>query len=188
MQAPIIRDSLWLCLCPLYRPTTISNAIRSSGPRTLRGYHHLIRPATCSASSVVPIQHSTTVTSQYRKRHISPVVPTVPRGFLSKASPVKGPLAELDTTSIYENLRIWAASGDHAKVIEAVQYLINERQEHPNVRLYSALILVNVSPTYGTAGRVAALLQDMRDDRMEPDAGTCHDILEVPCCLLPLTI
>ena len=185
MQAPIIRDGLWLCLCPLYRLTTISNAIRSSGPRTLRVYHHLIRPATCSASGAVPIRHST-ITSQYRKRRILPVVPTASRDFRSKASPVKGPLAELDTTTIYENLRIWAASGDHTKVVEAVQYLINERQEHPNVRLYSALILVNVSPTYGTASRVAALLQDMRNDRIEPDAGTCHDILEVPCCLPPL--
>ena len=188
MQAPIIRDGLWLCLCPLYRPTTISNAIRSSRPRTLRVYHHLIRPATCSASGAVPIRHSTIATSQYRRRHTSPIAPMASRNFRSKASPVKGPLAELDTTTIYENLRVWAASGDHAKVAETVQYLINERQEHPNVRLYSALILVNVSPAYGTAGRVAALLQDMRDDGIEPDAGTCHDILEVPCCPLPLII
>ncbi|OCL03225.1 hypothetical protein AOQ84DRAFT_348060 [Glonium stellatum] len=178
MQAPIVRDGLWRCLCPSYRPNLIFKATRSSRPQALRTHHRLSRPATCNASGLVASRHSTISTSQYRKQHISPTISTSSRGFQSLARLVKGRLEELDTTAIYDNLRVWAATGNQAKVTEAVRYLIYERQERPNVRLYSALILVNVSPLYGTAGKVAALLQDMRHDGIELDAGTCHDVLE----------
>jgi hypothetical protein len=56
--------------------------------------------------------------------------------------------------------------------------LVRDRKERPSVQLYNMLILSNVGWQEGTAWRVAELIDDMKEDGLQPDVGTCHAALK----------
>ncbi len=66
-----------------------------------------------------------------------------------------------------------------AAVTAGVNLLIKERKERPNLMLYSALILANVSPEEGSAGQAALWFDELLAEGLEADAGICHDMLAV---------
>ncbi|KAJ9636825.1 hypothetical protein H2199_007819 [Coniosporium tulheliwenetii] len=68
--------------------------------------------------------------------------------------------------------------GHFADTKKLVEFLVVERNERPNAKLFSALILANVDPVEGSAADVGALLSELRAEGLEPDAGVCHDALK----------
>lgn len=84
----------------------------------------------------------------------------------------------LSTSQIYENLRIDASKG-HTKNCELmVHYLVKERGERPNLRIYSSLILSNVNPE-GSVAVMMDQIKELRDEGLELDSHACHDVLKV---------
>ncbi|KAJ9666942.1 hypothetical protein H2201_003076 [Coniosporium apollinis] len=61
--------------------------------------------------------------------------------------------------------------GHFADTKKLVEFLVVERNERPNAKLFSALILANVDPVEGSAADVGALLSELRAEGLEPDAG-----------------
>lgn len=88
-------------------------------------------------------------------------------------------LAQEPTSILYELLRSAASHGNTQEVDVIVTHLVHDRHEAPNLRLYGALMLVNVNVTEGSVSRVNALFQEMEDEGIALDVGICHDILKV---------
>ncbi|KAF2502840.1 hypothetical protein BU16DRAFT_498694 [Lophium mytilinum] len=169
MQRPLVVDGLWRCLCPAFRLKTPSKTLRTPFQQSVRAYQQ---------------PHS--------KRKRSPFTDTglFPDGKSRKARAGEPPWrpegsrpedyhhANETTEQLYGRLRTYAAAGNYNEVKDAVQYLIQGRGEKLNARLYSAMILANVHPLHGHAGRVSALLLEMENEGIEADAGVCHDVLQ----------
>ncbi|KAK5700908.1 hypothetical protein LTR97_005426 [Elasticomyces elasticus] len=83
------------------------------------------------------------------------------------------------TPYLYTRLRTLAFKGRTRKCRYLVEYIIKERKEKPNVQLYNALILSNVSHEDGGAWRVSDYLDEMRGAGLQPEVGTCHAVLKV---------
>ena len=84
-----------------------------------------------------------------------------------------------ETRFLYGRLRSAAAHGKQPQCQEIAEYLVKIRREKPNLQLYNALILSNIHNHFGAAWRVHDLLDEMREDGMQPDVGTCHAVLKV---------
>lgn len=85
----------------------------------------------------------------------------------------------LGTPELYELAHAAAAKGNSQETRRLVEYLVRERREEPNLRLYSILILANVHPSDGSARKVAALLAEMEQEGIQLNAQICHDVLRV---------
>ena len=83
------------------------------------------------------------------------------------------------TQFLYKRLRDAAIRGKERECRDLAEVLVKERGEKPNLRLYTALILSNISHDEGAAWRVHELLDDMAEDGLQPDVGTCHAVLKV---------
>ncbi|KAF2723012.1 hypothetical protein K431DRAFT_283517 [Polychaeton citri CBS 116435] len=88
-------------------------------------------------------------------------------------------LAQASTEEIVQRLRRSALKGDCAYVRRLAVYLVGERGMRPSISLYNAIILSNTSHSEGSAGRVADLLEEMRQNNIAPDVATCHAVLKV---------
>lgn len=84
-----------------------------------------------------------------------------------------------DIPSLYNRLRTFAAAGKVDGVTPIINKLVKRRREIPNLRLYEALILVNVSRQEGSAAAVGAVLQEMEAEGISPDSTIYHDALKV---------
>ncbi|PNS20999.1 hypothetical protein CAC42_3336 [Sphaceloma murrayae] len=80
---------------------------------------------------------------------------------------------------LYDMLRSYAEDGKKAMTVALVDYLVRNRGEKPNSRLYSSLILCNVDIDNGSALTVAQLLAEVEDEGLPMDSGMCHDALKV---------
>jgi len=78
-------------------------------------------------------------------------------------------------------LRTKAAHGLAEEVYAVVNQLVGIMQEAPNLRIYSALILANISAEHGSAAEVERLLAEMEDQGILLDDATYHSVLKV-CC------
>lgn len=101
-----------------------------------------------------------------------------------KRERAKNPREEIDfkqesAESLYGRLRIFAIDGKVHECREIAEVLVKERSEKPNLQIYNALILSNISHSEGTAWRVGELLDGMKDDGLQPDVQTCHAALKV---------
>jgi len=76
-------------------------------------------------------------------------------------------------------MRALAIGGNVQECRQVAELLVRERREKPNVQLYSALILSNISPDQGAAWRVSEYVEEMREAGLQPDTGTCHAVLKV---------
>ena len=91
---------------------------------------------------------------------------------------------EMPTERLYEELEMAANNGRHEDVRRIARYLLTERDQKPNAKLYSALILVNVAPETGSAAAVGVIVEEMQTEGIDLDARICHNILEVGGLLL----
>jgi len=86
-------------------------------------------------------------------------------------------------SELYSILRRYAARGSQEEVELLASNLIRERGESPNLKLYSALVLCNIDPVRGSAGRVKVLFHELEDSGLVPDAILFHDALKVSSIL-----
>lgn len=105
-------------------------------------------------------------------------------GLLGEKQPTQPLAPELEedaeaVRALYELLRSKAGLGKTHEVDEIVQQLVAKYGEAPNLRLYSALILVNHNYEFGSAAEVEQIVQEMRDEMMEPDETCYHNVLKV---------
>jgi hypothetical protein len=60
-----------------------------------------------------------------------------------------------------------------------IKILIKDRRETPNLRLYAGILHSFVNTQEGTAGKIRKVLEEMQEEGIDLDAGTCHYVLEV---------
>ena len=83
-----------------------------------------------------------------------------------------------NSQELYEELRRASGNAKYQRVQELVRLLIHKHKKEPNQRLYHALILANADPEYGTPSEVEALLKEMVQMDISPDAATYHGALK----------
>ena len=87
--------------------------------------------------------------------------------------------SEMSTPELYHELLANASRGRYSKTHNLIDLLVRVRHEQPNLRLFSAKILVNVHDTKGSAVAVAEVMKELRSENLLPDSGLCHDVLGV---------
>ena len=65
------------------------------------------------------------------------------------------------------------------RVQEQVRHLVEERAELPNSRMYTALLLANTDPQYGSPVEAERLLHEMEDAEILPASIHYHAVLKV---------
>ncbi|KAI9683408.1 MAG: Telomerase protein component 1 [Trizodia sp. TS-e1964] len=77
----------------------------------------------------------------------------------------------------YTKLHNEAFAGNYHAVQYIVDFLLKNKHEAPNIRLYGALILANVDPANGSAEAVATLLKEMKAENIGMDSSIYHSAL-----------
>lgn len=173
--ARITIDGLWHCLCPSFRSSALTKS--SIRPRVK------IRLPTGDLASKRSIANDTHVPSTERIRAVQPRHGRPLPAGLAKQRSYRGHerlrLEDETTAVLYDLMRTSATYGQTREVESIVEHLVVKRQEKPNTRLYSCLVLVNVNPREGSTSKVQMLLQEMEEHGLPMDVGLCHDILKV---------
>lgn len=174
-------DALWQCLCPRYPYTFPSTATYARTGIPAQRRNTSFRPATRTSRqprrfvSTAPVTDATRpIRSECADRR-APRRSNVDDSLEQQASRA----SSTSTEELYSQLAGYASRGQVQSVEQAVKYLVCDRHEAPNLRLYSALILSNVSPEHGSAIRVKALLTDLIASGLSIDAGICHEVIKV---------
>jgi hypothetical protein len=84
------------------------------------------------------------------------------------------------TPALYEalrSLRRYPKQG--ANIRRLVKYLVEERDERPNVFMYEALVVANWDTTTGSAADLTEIFKEIRTARLEPSQGWYHSALRV---------
>ena len=184
-------DALWHSLCPSF--PSIRPALAS--PAFTLGWKNLKRRPPTARRPIQRISIQSYLTQ--RENFITPqtAIPKDWRHHLIDAekTPGRGDLggngtnkATASLSQLYEDLRQESYNGEFTGVQELVRTLVIERGEKPNVRLYIALIVANISPRYGSPERVERLLQEMVDEGIQHDSNVFHAVLKVNCANLYL--
>lgn len=197
----LIADGLCHCLCPSYNSVpllTSRNAlIRRPRPTLQCAVTRKPPPAaTRHNSSVAPVRFKGTVdvppevqksglpvmnvwaplNEETQSKEFKTTLKTTIR---PKTSVKKADYPNLSTPELYELAHAAAGKGNSREAMQMVEYLVRERRETPNLRLYSISILTNVHPTEGSARNVARLLAEMEDEGLQMNVQICHDVLRV---------
>ncbi|KAI4141266.1 MAG: hypothetical protein L6R39_005433 [Caloplaca ligustica] len=86
---------------------------------------------------------------------------------------------ELSGEELHDELRKTSAAGVFPRLREALRVLLEDRGEKPGRKHYQALLLVNTSPTLGSAPGVARVLLEMEEAGIALDSATYHAVLKV---------
>ena len=199
--ALLAADPLWQCLCPawttraLAKPTKLLRQPQATIQRLRSPHLHSRRSyaqtqwedrepnlrrldAASKHQSVVYNPINNTPVRQYDEGLlITPPRRVKEREWRDKSDSVD--LSEESTVSLYNRLRTAAFNGRFEHTRRVAEHLVKERREPPSVQLYNALILVNINYEYGAAWRVHELLEELRSEGLQADAGICHAVLKV---------
>lgn len=181
-------DPLWRCLCPSWTPLTAQNAVRLHLP-SKRPVVQCLRPiqAARAKSDALARQEARRTRDDGKvDAVINPLYEPparrdleVPRKPRTRTVRVTRQYKDETSESLYGQLRILAIDGKEKQCREIAEVLVGERGEKPNLQIYNALILSNISHTEGTAWRLAQILDDIKEDKLQPDVQTCHAALKV---------
>ena len=176
-------DGLWRFLCPLSDQTLAYFLAR---PRLLG----TPRPTKAVAQCNRQFTSTTSTTRAYRTSH-----PPVPwsaqvqalqretRGTSQTISDVEDPAREGEKRAsipdLYRFLQIEAYRGGVLRVDRIVTRLVKDYGEPPSVKIYDALIRVNIDAEQGSAARVEALFKEMHLRGLTPNSTIYHSILKV---------
>lgn len=87
---------------------------------------------------------------------------------------IEGPTTQI----LYEQLRHASRKADYQQVQRLVKLLVEMHGAKPSQRMYHALVLANADPDCGSPREVSALLQEMVELDINPDAATLHAALK----------
>ena len=192
-KASLIADGLWQCLCPRFTPQV---------PLTRLSQQFYYNPKQKRLLSGDVVEHKpipiTNGTSSVRTQD-DPAIPWKSRKRVGKLSRLRWGIerrpdngtaekwerldykrwSEMSTPELYSELHAMASRGRYSKTHNIIDLLARARHEPPNLKLFSAKILVNVHDTKGSAVAVAETLKELRSEDLQPDLGLCHDVLRV---------
>jgi pentatricopeptide repeat protein len=80
---------------------------------------------------------------------------------------------------VHHRMRHAAEKAQYGVCRRLAEHLVRDRAQPPSLQIYNALVLSNCDHEEGAAWRVADLLQEMVDEGITPDVGTCHAVLKV---------
>lgn len=172
-SSKLLIDSLWRCLCPSFEVSTFHTLSRVA-PR--RAPH--FNPLPCISSSPY-LRHKSNLTGSLNFNPKSYATYSYDQLRLPHDEDFWKTLPEKSTEQLYEDLLSQASRGYIEDVERLVKYLIGERGQQPNLRLYRALILANINPPHGSAESVISILQELAAEGLEPDAGICYSVIKV---------
>jgi len=172
----VVLDGLWECLCPSvprnqlarYRlartawtvPHTRPSIERRSYARCVQGLPNARRQFISLYAFKPPVRCQGFYSTERRYNKLSYV----------RQDPT--------TQYLYEQLRQASRKADHQQVQRLVKTLVEGHRAKPNQRLYLALVLANADPDHGSPREVKALLQEMVDLDINPDAAILHAALK----------
>lgn len=162
----IVLDGLRICL-----PASVRRAFPLRRPQ--------LSPRT-AASAARPLSSIPAVSQPSTPEVYTPPVRALkwPPKETSRKKEIEHISATASAERLYELLRIEASMGVFKKVEAYTECLMRVHKEAPNPRIYSALILANVS-SLGSIASVKDYVRQMREEGFDLDVGTCHDILKV---------
>ena len=199
----LVADGLWHCLCPSYTSTPFLTgrnallrhgrpALQSAGPRITRpttrrhnstitapgGFQGTVDVPPELQQSGLPVMRAwAPLDAESQSKNFTYDRSTTMRP--QQAAPRKRDYFKYSTPDLYELAHAAAAEGNSREAIQMVEYLVRDRRETPNLRLYSISILANVHPWEGSSRRVAGLLTEMDDEGLQMNVQICHDVLRV---------
>ncbi|KAL2754258.1 hypothetical protein ACRALDRAFT_1076058 [Sodiomyces alcalophilus JCM 7366] len=195
----LVLDGLWRCLCPSVDPVVASRLLRSPAPALLRRVHPSSRRATqpglgprpqpcrmqqrqysSTAAATAPPPPALRRNNDTAKDDESSV--DVVRALAQTPSPKeldKNLLRSASTPDIIDALQVLRDRPNSFLVTAAiVKYLVHERREAPNPRIYECLI-ASARDTKGSADMLAQLLAEMKTLKFPTGSRLCHDALQV---------
>ncbi|KAF2768227.1 hypothetical protein EJ03DRAFT_328427 [Teratosphaeria nubilosa] len=176
--ARLVIDPLWQCLCPAWAQITTHRLSRTTATRPLKCLNQ--RPPVPHRRSIaVQVQRQEDGQDDGGNSKMKHNHPGDKRRLANNLHRDMEKAKKEPTPYLYTKLRTIASKAQVRVVRDVVEYLIKERQEKPNIQLYTALILSNVSATEGAAWRVLEYLEEMKQTNLEPDTACCHAILRV---------
>ena len=175
-RSALVVDGLWRCLCPAVDLAFTSRV--QQFPKDVGQPGHWSRR---SISRPTWTYHQSASRFYHNQRHRTLSQPARSRAASKDVNPRRPqpPLASVSIESLYDWLDSEAGRGSLDEVNKIVTHLVKDRHEEPNIRLYAAMILGNVDPALGSAGKVAALLKEMKTEGINADSGTYHRSLKV---------
>lgn len=196
----LVADGLWHCLCPSYTSAPLltgRNALVRDGRPALQcaAARTTHPPATRHNSTITRYKGTVDVPPELQQSDL-PVMrawapldaETQSKNFTYDRNTTMRPqqpahnkkdYATSSTPDLYEQAHAAAAQGNSQEARKMVEYLVRNRRETPNIRLYSISILANVHPWEGSARRVAGLLAEMHQEGLQMNVQICHDVLRV---------
>lgn len=84
-----------------------------------------------------------------------------------------------DKDVLYNQLSESSNEQDYPRTQALVSELVLNHGERPNLRIYTALVLANASPNFGSAAEAEALLGELEDEGITPDSAFLHAMLRV---------
>ena len=187
-------DPLWQCLCPAWtQPLYIgsrSSLARSKARPSLSCPAKATRRspprreiATAVAKSDTPEFQAVSSPGEAARPSRAPPPPPPPPQRIQRTqtqpAQLEDAFARQGTAYLYTHLRALAIDGQVRECRELVEYLIRDRRDKPNIQMYNALILSNLSHDQGGTWRVQEYLDEMARSGMQPDEMTCHAVLKV---------
>ena len=170
-------DGLWHCLCPSFKSglSLDTTFVRFTAPNRKARYAALRRIYTQCAQRTSNAKHTTPCANAVKSPPASLTLYYNQQRY--NRLPYIRP--ELSIQASYEELRRASRKANYQHVQQLVKLLVNQHKERPNQQLYLALILANADPEHGSPSEVEALLQEMVDVDLSPDAAIYHAALKV---------
>lgn len=174
-------DPLWHCLCPSFYALSgsciqVPRLMTRNAPRSTA----ISRPG--ASQSLI---HHTCWRSTKKKTCSLYLRQFVAKKFYATHdSPFANPedertLRRLSHNAIWEELRKASSKGIFIRVQRIVRILVAVHGERPSQRLYTALILANTCPKYGSVQEVEHTLGEMAQQDLSPDSAVYHAVLKV---------
>jgi len=179
-RATQVIDSLWHCLCPSFyafpdQCTLIPRVTTRYAPRSAA----IARPA----ATRNPLHHrSNRRPKKEPLQHLRRL--EINRSYATHEPRFENPedervLKQIPENAIWEELRKASLKGNFIRVQRIVRILVTSQGERPSPRLYTALILANTSPQYGSVQEVENILREMAEEGLSPDSAAYHAVLKV---------
>ncbi|KAF2639688.1 hypothetical protein P280DRAFT_470304 [Massarina eburnea CBS 473.64] len=176
---PIINDALWRCLCPRYTQLPASNGISSMSKGIAAARNRTPR---CTASQ--PARQYRTANQPAGATDSSfPYDASLPQPRSGTANPHRSlkqavALVHFTTPELYDRLRAAGTEGNYDEVMAIVRILIKDRNEQPNLFIYTAILHSFTNPQAVTAGAIRKILDEMEENGIDLDGRGAECALE----------
>lgn len=185
LRSTVTFDALWHCLCPatdrFFARSAQGSLVHSQASRSSRrtpfsrnqirhrSFHSISQ---CRQQPRISDEKETVLAGEDVVRRGLPAESPFP--IIKKVWNKSGGIEHL-----YDELGVAASQGNLARVDMLVADLVKSHGQAPSLRLYEALILVNINMKEGSAAKVAAIWKELKSKSLNPTSRTFHKMLKV---------